>query len=273
MVVQEQDGIEYALQEPFDFSLLNKFGRVFRVFDKQDSGCICFGVQRGNTRRFVKFAGAKPMAFRGECKDAVLQLKYAASVYETLRHEHLVDFLHGEDVGQGYCAVFNWTDAECMGKQYQSRDKFFELPIDKRLGLFEDILAFHEHVAALGYVAIDFYDGSIMYDFRTGKTTICDIDFYAKMPYINNMGRMWGSARFMSPEEFTKGAQIDQVSNVYLMGATAFALLGDPYDRVFSTWTASDAQYHVAKKAVNEDRNERYQSIEEFWASWSAVGT
>lgn len=29
---------------------------------------------------------------------------------------------------------------------------------------------------------MDFYDGSIMYDFLTDATTICDIDFFRKTP-------------------------------------------------------------------------------------------
>lgn len=61
-------------------------------------------------------------------------------------------------------------------------------------------------LAAKGYVTIDFYDGSIMYDFEYARTVICDIDFYVKSPYINNMGRLWGSSRFMSLEEFQVAA-------------------------------------------------------------------
>jgi serine/threonine protein kinase len=105
--------------------------------------------------------------------------------------------------------------------------------------VFDDILSFHNYVNAKGYVAVDFYDGSIMYDFTQKKTMICDIDFYVKMPHINNMGRMWGSARFMSPEEFKLGAEIDAITNVYLMGATAFALLSD-YKRTFDKWPLSE---------------------------------
>jgi hypothetical protein len=67
-------------------------------------------------------------------------------------------------------------------------------------------MAFHVHVAYCGYVGIDFYDGSIMYDFENEKAVICDIDFYAKALYVNHMGRLWGSGRFMSPEEFTLNA-------------------------------------------------------------------
>jgi serine/threonine protein kinase, bacterial len=40
------------------------------------------------------------------------------------------------------------------------------------------------------------------------------------------MGRLWGSSRFMSPEEFGLGAKIDERTNVFNMGAIAFGLLG-----------------------------------------------
>lgn len=75
------------------------------------------------------------------------------------------------------------------------------------------------------YVAIDFYDGSILYDFETKITKICDIDLYQKKPYINTMGRLWGSSRFMSPEEFELDAVIDEKTNVFNMGAIAFCVL------------------------------------------------
>lgn len=38
---------------------------------------------------------------------------------------------------------------------------------------------------------------------------------------------------FDEPEEFTLGAVIDEVTNVYGMGATAFALFGGEKDRSF----------------------------------------
>ncbi|MBB2479287.1 serine/threonine protein kinase [Bacillus sp. APMAM] len=268
-MVQNIDGINYELQEPFDMSFLSSYGKVFRVFDKQDSGCICFGVQNKGKKLFVKFAGAKPVRFKGAPQDAISGLKAACKVYEDLRHKNLVFFIKGENIGNGYATIFEWTDAECMGKQYDARDKFFELPVDDRIHIFKEILVFHQFVSEKGYVAIDFYDGSIMYDFTNKKTIICDIDSYSKMPYINSMGRMWGSSRFMSPEEFEKNAVIDEVTNVYLMGATAFALLGDAAEKTFQKWNADKVLFEVAKKAVSNDRSNRYQSIEEFIAEWT----
>ncbi len=108
-----------------------------------------------------------------------------------------------------------------------------------------------------------------MYDFDTKKTLICDIDFYSKMPYINLMGRMWGSSRFMSPEEFTLGATIDEVTNVYLMGATAFALFGGEEDRSIEKWRLGDELYKVALKAVNENRDKRQHSLSDFECEWN----
>lgn len=39
-----------------------------------------------------------------------------------------------------------------------------------------------------------FYDGSLLYDFQRHAMTICDIDMYARKPYTNTIGRMWGSS-------------------------------------------------------------------------------
>ena len=136
------------------------------------------------------------------------------------------------------------------------------------LDVFADILDFHIHVMVQGYVAIDFYDGSILYDFQKEMTLLCDIDLYSKRPYINMMGRMWGSSRFMSPEEFEQGAVIDETTNVYLMGATAFALFGGEKDRSKDKWRLNDETYQAALKAVSDDRKKRQQSIAEFKREW-----
>jgi RIO-like serine/threonine protein kinase len=63
-----------------------------------------------------------------------------------------------------------------------------QMPVENKMQVFEDIMEFHAHVAAKGYVAIDFYDGSILYDYDNEKVIICDIDFYQKSPYVGDMG-------------------------------------------------------------------------------------
>ncbi|MCL2774706.1 MAG: phosphotransferase [Oscillospiraceae bacterium] len=267
--VQYTDGVPYKLKSPFDFSFLKKYGKVFKVYDDQDSGNICFGVTDGESKYFVKFAGAPTERANVSPTEAVNRMKSTAQIYRDLAHPILTKLIDTEEIGGGYAMVFEWTDAECMGKQYPaSREKFAQIPIDTKLQVFDDILAFHAHVAKQGYIAIDFYDGSIMYDFNNDRTIICDIEFYAKVPYINEMGRMWGSSRFMSPEEFQFGAVIDEITNVYTMGATAFALFGDECDRCIEKWRLSKELYAAAKKAVSDERGKRQQSIQQFIEKW-----
>lgn len=269
--VQWIDGIPYKLKTPFDFSFLSKYGKVFKVFDDQDFGNICFGIQSGDGKYFVKFAGAPTQRANVSQTEAVSRMKSTAKIYRDLAHPALANLISAEEFGGGYAMVFDWTDAECMGMQYpESRGKFMQMPTATRLHVFDDILDFHANVARRGYVAIDFYDGCIMYDFAVNRTIICDIELYEKMPYANKMGRMWGSSRFMSPEEFTLGEAIDEVTNVYAMGATAFELFGDNLDRCFEKWSISRELFDIAKKATSDERGHRQQSITQFITEWKA---
>lgn len=267
--VQYIDRVPYKLKSPFDFSFIENYGEVFKVYDDQDSGNICFGVKNDDQKLFIKFAGAPTEQYDGQPEDAIARLKSTVPTYQDLAHDHLIKLIKAEEVGGGFATIFEWFDGECMGRMYPlSREKFLQMPDSARIDVFNDILAFHIYVAKQGYVAIDFYDGSIMYDFDLKKTMICDIDFYSKLPYVNSMGRMWGSARFMSPEEHTLGATIDEISNVYLMGATAFALFGGDADRSVEKWRLSDELYDVALKAINDNRDDRHQSLAEFESEW-----
>jgi len=267
--IQSIDNIPCKLKSPFDFSFLKKYGRVFKVFDQQDSGNICFGVTKGEKRYFVKFAGAPTELSNVSAEEAIARMKQTEQTYRDLAHPNLTKLIHAEEIGGGFAMVFEWTDAECMGKQYPlSREKFLQMPMDTKIAVFSDILDFHMYVAEQGYVAIDFYDGCIMYDFNIGKTVICDIEMYAKMPYRNSMGRMYGSSRFMSPEEFQLGAVIDEITNVYTMGATAFVLFGESKDRDIEKWQLSKSLFDIAIKAVNNARDKRQQSIKDFAKEW-----
>ncbi len=270
--IQYTDGVPYKLKSAYDFSFLRKYGTVFKVFDDQDSGNICFGMSDGDKRYFVKFAGAPTERGYSTGDAAIANLKYTAPIYEDLAHTNLIKFVSAEEIGGGFAVVFEWVDAECMSRMYPlSRKKFLSMTPETKLHMFDEIMLFHAHVAEKGYVAIDFYDGSIMYDFGNEKTIICDIDCYSKKPYTNTMGRLWGSSHFMSPEEFTMGAAIDEITNVYTMGATAFVLFGGERNRSFEKWKLSKALFDVAVKAVSDDRSSRQQSIKQFISEWNTA--
>ncbi len=268
--VQELDGLMYKLKEPYDFGFLSRYGKVVQIFDDQDSGNICFGIRNGEEDYFVKFAGAQTEQYSGTPMDAINRLKATVPIYQELQHHTLVEFIKAEDVGGGFAMLFRWTKGECMGRMYpQSRQKFLQMPVSTKRKLFNDIISFFIYFVSKGYVGIDFYDGSIMYEFMEQRTIICDIDFFRKQPCINDMGRMWGSSRFQAPEEYKLGAPIDEITNVYTLGATAFALFSE-YDRSREAWPLDGKLYEVAIQAVSDDRNLRQQSIVEFKKQWEA---
>lgn len=268
-MIQKIDGIEFKMKEEFDFNFLREYGKVFKVFDDQDSGNICFETEKDKQKYFIKFAGAKTAEYDGEPSDAVSRLKATVPIYKKLRHKNLIEYIDSKEIGNSFAMIFKWADGECMGRMYpESHRRFMSCSNDIKLKVFSDILDFIKYTAEQNFVAIDFYDGSIMYDFENQKTIICDIDFFRKAPAKNDMGRMWGSAIFMSPEEFEKGAVLDEITNVYTLGAMAFALFCN-YKRDAENWSLSKNLYYVALKATHDNRDGRYQSVEEFIDEWN----
>ena len=150
---------------------------MFKVYDDQDSGNICFGTEKYGQRYFIKFAGAPTERYNGNPADAIARRKATLPVYSELQHENLIEYV------------------------------------------------------------------------------------------IFDMGRMWGSSLFQSPEEYEVGAVIDEITNVYTVGATAFALFGE-YNRNRDRWQLSDKLFEVAAKAVSADRNGRQQSIRQLREEW-----
>ena len=277
------DNVSFHLKEKHKFEWLKVLGEVFIVFDEQDSGNICFGTKKDGIKKFVKFAGAKTKEYSGHPEDAIARVKSSVPIYKDLQHKHLINLLYHFEVENGYVLVFDWFNGECLHShwsfppphKYTHPDSPFfrykQLPIDQRLESFKNILEFHVHVEKKDYVAVDFYDGSIIYDFKTNVTKICDIDFYKKKPFINTMGRLWGSSRFMSPEEFEIGALIDERTNVFNMGAIAFGLFGGELDRSILKWDAGEELYKVAMKAVSVDKKDRYSKVEELFLAWESL--
>lgn len=269
VMIQKIDEIEFKIKEPYDFSSLKEYGNVFKAFDDQDSGNICFGTEKNGKKYFIKFAGARTAEYDGDPADAVSRLKSTVPIYESLWHKNLIEYIGSKEIGSGFAMIFKWTDGECMGRMYpEQHRKFMLLSNEIKLKVFADILDFMQYIAKQGYVAIDFYDGSIMYDFENQRTMICDIDFFRKSPTVNDMGRMWGSSIFMSPEEFKLGAAIDEVTNVYTLGAMAFALFGN-YKRDFNNWNLNKDLFNIASKATSDDRDMRHQSIAELIDDWN----
>ena len=277
---QTLDGVRFCLRTPCDLRFLSRYGRAFCVFDRNDSGNLSFGLEQDGVRTFVKLAGLPTCNASSEPQTAVENLRRAAQVYADVRHPNLIRLREHYAFGPLYVAAFDWADGECLCDHWNfdryaadptlvpPRERFRALPPEERLDAYDALLAVVQTMSARGYFAMDLYDGSLLYDFVRRKMTVCDIDLAVRMPYVNRMGRLWGSSRFQSPEEYALGATVDGVTNVFTLGALAFFFFGDDRNKCAESWNVSPALYAVAARAIRPARDERYPSVDAFADAW-----
>ncbi|WP_225442551.1 serine/threonine-protein kinase [Paenibacillus lycopersici] len=248
---------------------LSRVGNVFKLFDQQDSGCVSYGVHASGRNWFVKFA---------ERPEAVAFLRNAAAFHRDVQHPRIPRLLNTFTLSAGFALVYEWVDGEVLGTPdfpgYEGRNhpdsphyRFRQLPVDTILAALASLYETHAYLEQKGYVAVDLYDGCMIYDFDREELHLCDFDHYTKGAFVLEMDRLYGSSRFMAPEEFVRGSLIDRVTNVFAMGAAAFVFLADG-SRDPDRWRASEGLRRVALKAASPDREQRYGSVGEFHDAW-----
>ncbi|QNE22289.1 hypothetical protein F1D05_35805 [Kribbella qitaiheensis] len=173
----------------------------------------------------------------------------------------------------GPVLIFEWRDGDHLGTTHDRREdpatafqRFRALPTDEIVAALDQIFDLHADLTTAGWVQGDFYDGALIYDFDQRGLTVMDLDSYRPGPHRNDMGRMFGSSRFMAPEEFSLGAPIDDRTTAFVMARTALVLLSDgTLDR--PAFRATDAKYAVLQEAVTT----RFPSYAAFYDAWRAA--
>ena len=259
---------------------LRSVGTVFAEFGRQtqDSGNRSFGVQVGAERFFVKTAGdpddPRPVLSHAE---RVALLRNAVNLHASCRHAALVPLRHVVESPAGPLLVYPWVEGELLGVPRARRDdpqspfqRFRGLPAPAIYCCLDTIYELHAALAAAGWVAADFYDGCLVYDFAAERVAVVDLDTYHQGPFQNTMGRMFGSTRFMAPEEFELGARIDERTSVFTMGRTALVFLSDGSldPRAFR---GSRALFDVAARACEAERGRRFATLADFFHAWQAA--
>jgi serine/threonine-protein kinase len=74
----------------------------------------------------------------------------------------------------------------------------------------------------------------------------------------------------MAPEEFDRGALIDEQTNVFTMGRTAVVFLADG-SLDADAFRGSRALFEVVAKACDPRRPRRFDSMAAFCRAWRAV--
>lgn len=135
--------------------------------------------------------------------------------------------------------------------------------------MFDVLIDLHVALAAAGWVACDLYDGCLIVDFATASLTVIDLDsyHYRRGPSVNDMGRMFGATRFMAPEEFKRGAIIDERTTIFTLGRLVWHFgtrLTEQADDFCGSPTVAKVVQHACRPAPAD----RHTSVATFAEEW-----
>jgi len=255
---------------------LARIGDIFTTFSQQDSGNVAYGVNVGGERFFVKTAGApdNPLPYLNHPQRVEL-LRNAVELFHSCDHPALVPLRHViEESPQGPVLVYDWVDGELLGVPREERSLptssyqcFRSLPAGEIVAALDVLFDLHRHLVAKGWIACDLYDGCLLYNFPTRQLRIIDLDTYHRGPFTNTMGEMFGSSRFMAPEEHILGAPIDERTTVFTLGRMVSEFLSDGTLQR-EAFLGSDMQFAIMTHACQEKREERFGTVAEMCDKW-----
>jgi serine/threonine protein kinase len=248
---------------------------AFVLFAGQDSGCLSYGAVAEGRRWFVKVP--RTAAARAS-------LRRAVTFHAAVRHPAIVRPVLVADEGEGPTLLYPWVEgavlnaATVAGSDRAALARFRSRPVSAVLRALDNVLDAHLAVAGAGFVAVDLYDGSFLYDFTADRLHLIDLDEYRPGPFVVAGDRLPGARSYMAPEELRRGATIDERTTVFDLGRTLLHLLAPPgaggsgaTRSGVPPWRGTAAQSAVVDRATRLEPGNRYGSVAELVAAWRAA--
>jgi serine/threonine-protein kinase len=251
-------------------------GSVSRRFgDRVDSRSVVLGVQRDGGRYIIKAANDP---------EAVAWLESAERFHRSVHHAAIAKVLASIRTPTGLALVEEWAYGDVLVDDYDptvpSRDvaaspyqRFRSLPPGRLATAIAELIGAHVAVAKASYVAVDLYDGCVVYDFEHDRLSLIDLDHYRPGPYVLEFDRQLGSSSYQPPEEFQQGATIDERATVFTLGRMTLVYLGcdrksPPSEADFR---GTPEQFSVATKATAARPSDRIPSVRALHDAWMAT--
>jgi serine/threonine-protein kinase len=247
----------------------------------QDSGNVSWLVDVDGRRLFVKTAGSDSPPRPGapvpyfDHAGRVRLLRNAVDLASSCDHPALARLLNVVESPDGPVLVYEAAAGELVRVPEADRDdpssayqRFAHLPAGQLLAVFEVLVDLHVALAEAGWVAGDLYDGCLILDFETSTLTVIDLDSYRRGPSVNDMGRMFGSSRFMAPEELELGAVIDERTTVHTLGRLVWHFCTRLTERA-DDFCGPPALADVVRRSCQPSPADRYPSVASFATAWA----
>lgn len=262
------------IDEPVE-DYLNRAGRVVRTFGvRTDSRARIVGAQVAGEHFVVKEASDP---------ESVAWLESAVRFHSVVQHPVIAPVLASFRTPTGLALVEEWAPGQPLFDPFDATrlpldhpdsvyQRFLRLPAEEIAQCVGLLIEAHVAVARASFVAVDLYEGCVMWDDATRSIRLIDLDHYQPGPYLLESERQIGSLSFMAPEELTRGAVVDERTMVYTVGRLALVLLGCPRRKTAerSLFRGTDNQFAIATRATQPNPNERFQTVSDLSARWSS---
>lgn len=263
--------VDRTSAEPADYLGTNT--RIFSRFgpETQDSGNLSYGVEVDQARFFVKTTDPNADVLLDHSSRVQL-LRNASKIAARCQHSALPRLLNVIESATGPMLVYQWVEGELLrsrpGRADSAHERFRALDVEIIVRMLDRVVSLHTALSKDDYVAVDFYDGCLIYDFSAVQLYVVDLDNYEQGAFFNSMGRTFGSSRFMAPEEFEYGAKIDERTTLFSLGRMMAIFLSDGTLQRAS-FRGSTALHKVMVRACKPRPADRYASMVEFYAAWA----
>ena len=271
MITIVHDNLKIQLKSWHDLSWLQDFGRVFCVFDQLISGNLCFGVDDGERKYFIKYAGAPTMMYAGDTQAAVDRLRAAYPKHLQLAHPALNHVLHEFQTPQGYGLVFSWFDGFALAPLRLHMEHLHALALIDKLALYDQLMDALVQASRKDFLIAGLSDHHVLIDFEKKRPLLSSLSHFEQFPARVPHPKLPGTSWYIPPEGYVIGAALAEYANVYALGALAFTFFGNQSTRAPGDWTAGAALYELAANAVKQKAEDRLPSAEVYQARWRAA--
>jgi serine/threonine-protein kinase len=180
-------------------------------------------------------------------------------------HACIPRLLNKVEVADGVLLVFERVEGETLTTA-EACTRFFALPLAEKLRALHHLFVALTAIVEAGWIMVDFYDGNVIYDFDAQAVHVFDFELFEPGEgFALELDRNYGSSRLMAPEEFVRGAWVDQRSNVYTLGRYAICALSTRIDAQWhSGFQGSDPLAEVLIHATQKEPSLRYPTVRAF---------
>ena len=200
---------------------------------------------------------------------AIQRFLTEAETIANLVHNHIVRVYDLGQDSQGDFIIMEFVDGEPLSARIKRDGALDE---DEAVGLVRGLLSALKYAHEQGVLHRDVKPGNVLLT-RDGEPKLVDFGL-ARMgeeSQMTEIGTPMGTTAYASPEQLRDASSVDQRSDLYSLGATFYEMLSGESPLNFVEEKIPESLRAVVVKAMERDREQRWQNAAEFLDALTAA--